>query len=89
MEPQPKDGKGLRSCLSKKACLVLTEEFPAFSYPKMVSAVSKRLQVFMEQVDSNAILPLRAAPQAFYFAPFFQAVPSGVFAALPQGSTQG
>lgn len=72
LEPYPGAGKGLLASLSKKTCVVVTDEFPAFFLPRMVSSASKKLDVLVEKVDSNGILPLRAAPKLFTSAHSFR-----------------
>src|SRR5690606_21042313 len=59
------DGKGLLEALADDACLVVTDEFPCFFLPRMVAAAGARLDVRLEAVDSNGILPLRASDRAF------------------------
>ena len=69
-------GKGLLEALGKKACVVVTDDFPAFFLPEMVSAGARKLPVLLEQVDSNGLLPVRAAdrvfPTAYAFRRFLQ-----------------
>lgn len=59
------EGKGLLSALAARAAVVVTDEFPCFFLPAMVHAAGKKLLVLLEQVDSNGLLPLRAAPNEF------------------------
>ena len=76
VEPQPDDGKGLLAELSRHACLVVTDDFPAFMYPRMLQAAARQSEVLMEAVDSNGLLPLsatdRAFPTAYGFRRFLQ-----------------
>lgn len=72
LEPWPGAGKGLLASLSREACVVITDEFPAFFLPRMVHSASRKLRVLMEKVDSNGILPLRASPKAFASAHSFR-----------------
>lgn len=65
VEPSHGAGKGLVEALGERACAVITDEYPAFFLSRMVQAVAARLEVRVEQVDSNGLLPLRAAPRAF------------------------
>ena len=65
VEPKPGAGSGLLETLSKRACAVVSDDFPCFFLPRMVSAVAQRLPVRLELIDGNGILPLRAAPQVF------------------------
>jgi deoxyribodipyrimidine photo-lyase len=72
----PGEGKGLLEALASRACVIVTDEFPCFFLPKMVGAASRKVPVLLEQVDSNGLLPLRAAPKefttAFAFRRFLQ-----------------
>ena len=69
-------GKGLLTALAEQACIVITDDYPAFFLNRMVSAAATRLRVRIEQVDSNGLLPLRAAdrvfPTAYAFRRFLQ-----------------
>jgi deoxyribodipyrimidine photo-lyase len=65
VEPTPGAGSGLLAALAGGACLVVTDDFPCFFLSRMVAAAAKKLSVRFEAVDSNGLLPLRAAPQAF------------------------
>ena len=65
VEPQEGAGKGLLAALAKNACIVITDEFPCFFLPAMVTAAAQKINVLLETVDGNGLLPLRAAPQKF------------------------
>ena len=65
VEPSRGAGKGLLAALAKDACAVVTDEFPCFFLPRMVSAAASGLDVRLETVDGNGLLPLRDAPQVF------------------------
>jgi deoxyribodipyrimidine photo-lyase len=70
-EPAPGAGKGLLAALANRACLVVTDDSPAFFYPRMVRAAAEaleRLPVRLEAVDSNGLLPLRAVERTFVTA---------------------
>jgi deoxyribodipyrimidine photo-lyase len=66
------EGKGLIEALAEKSCVVITDDCPAFFIPRMVAAVSQRLPVLLEQVDSNGLLPMRAADKVFTTAYAFR-----------------
>jgi len=76
LETQPNAGRGLLEALAAQAAVVVTDDFPSFFLPRMVAAAGSRLPVLLEAVDSNGILPLRAAdqvfPTAFAFRRFLQ-----------------
>ncbi|UCF72811.1 MAG: deoxyribodipyrimidine photolyase, partial [Deltaproteobacteria bacterium] len=65
VEPTQDAGKGLLAALAKKACVIVTDDFPAFFLPRMVTSASRKLGVLVELVDSNGLLPLRATDQVF------------------------
>jgi deoxyribodipyrimidine photo-lyase len=65
VEPVHGAGKGLLQALAAEACVVVTDEFPCFFLPRMVAAAGKKIAVKLEAVDSNGLLPLRAADHAF------------------------
>jgi deoxyribodipyrimidine photo-lyase len=65
VEPEPGAGKGLLAALASAACLVVTDEFPCFFLPRMVESAARRLDVRVEAVDGNGLLPLRDAETVF------------------------
>ncbi|HSN86699.1 MAG TPA: deoxyribodipyrimidine photolyase, partial [Thermoanaerobaculia bacterium] len=68
VEPRPGAGQGLLEALAARACLVVTDDYPAFFLPRMIRAAGEKLRVRLEAVDSNGIFPLRAAERAFVTA---------------------
>lgn len=72
VEPAHGEGSGLLEALSKWACVVVTDEFPSFFLPRMLRAAADRLDVRMQAVDSNGLLPLHAADKAFTAAYHFR-----------------
>ncbi|MCB9895481.1 MAG: deoxyribodipyrimidine photolyase [Planctomycetes bacterium] len=72
VEPTPGAGKGLLTALAESAVAVVTDEYPCFFLPRMVEAAADSLPVRLEQVDSNGLLPLRAAERAFTVAHSFR-----------------
>jgi len=65
VEPERGAGRGLLEALAKDACAVVTDDYPCFFLPDMVAAAARKLPVKLEAVDSNGLLPLRAAEQEF------------------------
>jgi deoxyribodipyrimidine photo-lyase len=65
LEPKSGAGKGLLEELARRSCVVVTDDFPCFFLPRMVSAVSQRLKVRLEKVDSNGIFPMRGTDRVF------------------------
>ena len=76
VEPASGAGKGLLAALAERACLVVTDDFPAFFLPRMVAAAGSALPVRLVAVDGNGLLPLGAAdhpyPTAYAFRRFLQ-----------------
>jgi deoxyribodipyrimidine photo-lyase len=72
VEPAPGAGRGLLAELAKRAALVVTDEQPGFFLPRMVAAAAAALDVRVEQVDGNGLLPLRAHGRAFPTAAAFR-----------------
>jgi deoxyribodipyrimidine photo-lyase len=76
IEPVKDAGKGLLAALSVEACLVVTDDYPAFFLPRMVVAAGRHLPMRLEAVDSNGLLPMQTAdhayPTAYAFRRFLQ-----------------
>ena len=76
IESNPTQGKGLLAALAEQSCVVITDDFPCFMLPNMVAAAAKQVSVRFESIDSNGLLPLRAAsttfPTAYAFRRFLQ-----------------
>ncbi len=72
LEREPGAGRGLLDALAARACVVVTDDYPAFFLPRMLSAAAERLDVRLEKVDSNGLLPLRATDRAFETAYSFR-----------------
>jgi deoxyribodipyrimidine photo-lyase len=58
-------GRGLLAALSADASLVVSDDYPAFFIPNMQQAAAAQIDARLEVVDSNGLLPLRAADKAF------------------------
>jgi deoxyribodipyrimidine photo-lyase len=72
VEPRRGDGRGLLKALASRACLVVTDDYPVFFLPRMLAAAAAQLPVLLEKVDSNGLLPLRAAERVFETAYAFR-----------------
>ncbi len=72
VEPQRGAGKGLLQALGTLACVVVTDDFPCFFLPRMVAAAGAQLDVRLEAVDGNGLLPMREAPRVFTTAHSFR-----------------
>ena len=65
VEPRPGAGSGLLEAFSSRAAVVITDDFPCFFLPRMVEAASQRVEVLLESVDSNGLLPQRSTDRAY------------------------
>jgi len=87
VEPRPGAGRGLLAALASRAAVVVTDDFPTFFVPRMVAAAARRLDVLLERVDSNGLLPMRAAstvfPSAYAFRRHLQKTLADHLAAPP------
>ncbi|MHC4469810.1 MAG: deoxyribodipyrimidine photolyase [Planctomycetota bacterium] len=72
LEPRPGDGRGLLVALARHACVVVTDDSPAFFLPRMLAAAAPRMPVRLEAVDGNGIVPLSATEQIFTTAHSFR-----------------
>ncbi len=78
--PYVEDGDGgvceLVAALADAACAVVTDDFPIRSFADDVEAVAARIAVRLERIDSNGLMPIRAArnayPTAYSFRRFLQ-----------------
>ena len=65
VEPRKGDGKGLLEALARRACLVVGDDYPAFFLPRMLDAAAEKLDVRLELVDGNGLLPMRQPQREF------------------------
>lgn len=65
VEPTSDAGSGLLQELAKRACVIVTDDFPCFFLPKMLHAVAPRLPVKVEAVDSNGLYPMHNTDRIF------------------------
>jgi len=65
VEAEQGQGKGLIETLGHDACVAVTDDTPCFFLPRMLEAASRKVRVRLEAVDSNGLLPLRAADREF------------------------
>lgn len=72
VEREPGSGKGLLSALGREAVLVVADDFPSFFLPEMVAAGGRALDVRLDLVDSNGLLPLRLPDQVYKTAYSFR-----------------
>jgi deoxyribodipyrimidine photo-lyase len=71
VEPRSGAGKGLLAALARRACIVVSDEFPCSDVPGMQRGLAEEAGVLVELVDSAGLLPMRAVdrsyPSAYHF----------------------
>ena len=73
LEPRRGAAAGLLAALAAKACLIVTDDYPAFFLPRMVESAARALNVAVEAVDGNGLMPLSLAEgKSFYNAYHFR-----------------
>ena len=72
VEPEADAGKELLAALASRASIVVTDAFPCFMIPRMVAAAARQVVCRFEVVDSNGLLPMRAAARAYPSAHAFR-----------------
>ena len=65
LESKRGDGDGLLEALASRACVVTSDDFPAFFLPRMLNVARRKVTVRFEVIDSNGLLPMRAADKVF------------------------
>lgn len=77
-EREPGEGRGLLAALGRRACIVITDDFPGSAHGRLLAAGASVVPVRMEAVDGNGVLPLRTTDRvfltAFAFRRFLQRV---------------
>lgn len=58
--------------LARKACCVVTDDWPCLFLPRMVTAAAHLLDVRLDMVDSNGLFPMRATDRLFLTAASFR-----------------
>ena len=74
LEPHDGDGRGLLKALAERAAVVVTDDSPSFFLPRLRQGAKEELEVRTECVDSNGLLPLRAADRAYPSAHSFRRI---------------
>ncbi len=65
-------GQGLLRALSDHAAVIVTDDFPTFFLPRMVASAADAVDVRLEAVDSNGVVPLAATERDFPTAHSFR-----------------
>jgi deoxyribodipyrimidine photo-lyase len=71
---EPKHGAGgdLLGALAGEACVVVTDDYPIREITEATDRAARQIRVRMEKVDSNGLLPMRAADRVFTTAHAFR-----------------
>lgn len=72
VEPRPGAGSGLLAALAREACVVVTDWYPAFFLPRMHAAAAGQIDVRLDAVDTNGLLPVAEAGRAIPMAHGFR-----------------
>jgi len=64
VETPDRPAKGLLQKLSKNACVVITDDYPAFIVPMQSAGLAKSIDCLMLAVDGNGIVPLALLGEA-------------------------
>ena len=94
VEPEPGAARGLLAAFAALAAVVVTDEYPCYFLPAAVAAAAARIDVQLELVDGNGLVPLRVADRtcvrAVDFRRFLQkALPRHLAAAPPADPLAG
>jgi deoxyribodipyrimidine photo-lyase len=65
-------GSGLLTALARRACVVVTDDFPCSFLPRVIERAAKVVDVRLEAVDGNGIYPMRATERIFTTAASFR-----------------
>ena len=72
VEQEPGEAKKVWSELVADACLIVTDDYPAFEIPRWIEKVAARSPVLVEKVDSNGLFPMRSTERVFLTAHSFR-----------------
>ena len=84
LEPSEGEDKGLLIRLAHHAAALVTDDYPGFFLPRMLASAAEKLDLYTEAVDSNGMLPLRAAEKTYTTAYSFR---RGLHKMLPEHLT--
>jgi deoxyribodipyrimidine photo-lyase len=61
LEPAPGAGRGLLAALASRACRIVTDDYPTYFLPRMIAAAARSVDVALDAVDGNGLLPMVSA----------------------------
>lgn len=65
LEPSAHAGRGLLSALARHACVVVTDDFPTYFLPSQLARGAAQVDVRLEAVDGNGLLPMTDADRVW------------------------
>ncbi len=65
-------GRGLLAAVSARAAAVVTDDFPTFFIPDMLAAAVRQVDVRLEAVDGNGLMPMRDTDRVYASAYAFR-----------------
>jgi deoxyribodipyrimidine photo-lyase len=68
VEQKHGDGQGIVAGLARRACAIVSDDFPCFFHPTMYQRIAADWPCSFDLVDSNGILPMRSADRTFTVA---------------------
>ncbi len=68
LETKHGEGSGLIEALARRACVLVSDDFPCFFHPYLYERIGKKLPVYFELIDGNGFLPMRAHDRTFTVA---------------------
>ncbi len=72
VEPEPGASAGMMARWCEEAAVVVTDDYPGFFLPGVVSAAGRDCRVLLEAIDSNGLVPLASVPLAYPAAVHFR-----------------
>lgn len=72
IEPESGHGAGLLEHMARRACVVVSDDYPCFFIPRMLRAAAEKMPVSLEVVDSNGLFPTRDTDRVFTRAHSFR-----------------
>src|SRR5690606_16679652 len=63
VEPKPSAAKEVFRKLAARAAVIVTDDFPCYFVPAMISSMGRQSPVLVEAVDGNGLWPMRATEQ--------------------------
>lgn len=59
VETPDQSARGLLQSIAKKACAIITDDYPAFIVPGQIASLARKIDIPLIAVDGNGIVPLK------------------------------